>query len=106
MDVFHKRLGRHQAPPSERKSHNPTYAGILEELAHFVNFTVTEPQTGGWLAAYPTRATLPLVSNLNFVGGQTVPNLATVGLTNAQATLFNGSWGSVQMVADVFAYIL
>ena len=72
----------------------------------FMNFTVAEPQAPGWLAAYPTQATLPLVSNLNFVGGQTVPNLATVGLTNAQATLFNGSWGSVQMVADVFAYIL
>jgi len=47
-----------------------------------------------------------LVSNLNFVGGQTVPNLATVGLTNGQATLYNGSGGTVQMVVDVFAYIL
>jgi len=72
----------------------------------FMNFTVTKPQTNGWVAAYPTQASLPLVSNVNFVGGQTVPNLATLGLTNAQATLFNGSWGSVQMVADVFAYIL
>ncbi len=72
----------------------------------FINLTVTEARTAGWLAAYPTQASLPLVSNLNFVGGQTVPNLATVGLTNAQATLFNGSLGSVQMVADVFAYIL
>ena len=61
----------------------------------FMNLTVAEPQAPGWLAAYPTQATQPLVSNLNFVGGQTVPNLATVGLTNAQATLFNGSWGSV-----------
>jgi len=35
-----------------------------------------------------------------------VPNLATVGLTNGQATFHNGSGGTVQMVADVFAYIL
>jgi len=72
----------------------------------FMNLTLTEPKTPGWLAAYPTQATLPLVSNLNFVGGQTVPNLATVGLTNGQATLYNGSGGTVQMVVDVFAYIL
>ncbi len=72
----------------------------------FMNFTVTDPQTAGWVAAYPTQASLPLVSNVNFVGGQVVPNLATVGLTNGQASLFNGSWGSTHMVVDVFAYIL
>ncbi len=72
----------------------------------FMNFTVTDPQTAGWVAAYPTQASLPLVSNVNFVGGQVVPNLATVGLTNGQVSLFNGSWGPTHMVVDVFAYIL
>jgi hypothetical protein len=72
----------------------------------FMNVTVTEAKTVGWVAAYPTQASLPLVSNLNFWGGQTVPNLASVGLNNAQATLYNGSGDSVQLVADVFAYIL
>ena len=38
--------------------------------------------------------------------GNDVPNLATVGLANGQASLFNGSGGTVQLVADVFAYIL
>jgi hypothetical protein len=72
----------------------------------FMNLTVTDPQGVGWVAAYPTQASLPLVSNLNFVGRQTVPNLATVGLANYQATLYNGSGATVQLVADVFAYIL
>ena len=72
----------------------------------FMNLTVTDPKSSGWLAAYPTQAALPLVSNLNFLGGQTVPNLATVGLANGQATLYNGAPGAVQMVVDVFAYIL
>jgi hypothetical protein len=72
----------------------------------FINLTVTQPGSSGWLAAYATQATLPLVSNLNFAGSQTVPNLATVGLTNGQATLYNGAPGAVQMVVDVFAYIL
>jgi len=72
----------------------------------FMNLTVTEPTAGGWMSAYPTQATQPLVSNLNFVAGQTVPNLATVGLKYGQATLYNGSGGTVQVVADLFAYIL
>jgi subtilisin family serine protease len=72
----------------------------------FMNLTVTETNAIGWVSAYPTQGSLPLVSNLNFAPGQTVPNLATVGLTAGQATLHNGSWGTVQIVADVFAYIL
>jgi subtilisin family serine protease len=74
----------------------------------FMNLTVTETQAPGWLAAYATQATRPLVSNLNFEAGQTVPNLATVGLSDGLATVYNGSLnrGTVQMVIDVFAYIL
>jgi serine protease len=72
----------------------------------FMNLTVTEAQTAGYLSAYPPANSPPVVSNLNFAGGQTVPNLVSVGLANGQLELFNGSLGSVQMVADVFAYIL
>ncbi|HET7724403.1 MAG TPA: hypothetical protein VFK68_07165, partial [Propionibacteriaceae bacterium] len=82
--------------------------GSIPSGAHgvFMNLTVTEPSAGGWVAAYPTQASLPLVSNVNFVAGQTVPNLATVGLANGQATLYDGSGGTVQLVADIFGYIL
>ena len=72
----------------------------------FMNLTVTDTRTNGWVAAYPTQASLPLVSNLNFIAGQTVPNLATVGLASSRATLYNGSGATVQLVADVFAYVL
>jgi hypothetical protein len=71
-----------------------------------MNLTVVEPKVGGWVSAYPAQGVPPLVSNVNFVGGQTMPNLATVGLMNAQATLHNGSAATVQLVVDVFAYIL
>ncbi len=75
-----------------------------------MNLTVTEP-TGSWLrVGLPgIRRTRPYVSNLNFDAGATVPNLASVGLTNAQATIFVASAPTVvwsHMVADVFAYIL
>ncbi|HSN10558.1 MAG TPA: S8 family peptidase [Propionibacteriaceae bacterium] len=82
--------------------------GQVPSGAHgvFMNLTVTDPRAGGWVAAYPTQSSLPLVSNLNFVAAQTVPNLATVGLAGGQATLYNGSTGTVQLVTDIFGYIL
>jgi Subtilase family len=72
----------------------------------FMNLTVTEPQAAGWVSAYPTQSSPPLVSNVNYVPGQTVPNLATVGLASSKATLLNGSSKTVQLVADIFGYIL
>lgn len=44
------------------------------------NLTVTEPDSAGYLTAYPCDQAVPDASNVNFVGGQTVPNLATVKL--------------------------
>jgi hypothetical protein len=71
-----------------------------------INLTVADPQTAGWLAAYPPNVTQPGVSNLNFTAGKVVPNLSLATLDNGSATLFNGSSGSVQIVADVLAYVL
>lgn len=72
----------------------------------FMNLTVTETKAPGYLSAYPSGPR-PLVSNLNFQANSTVPNLATVGLNASKVTLYNGSanYGTIQMVADVFAYI-
>ncbi|HWS88219.1 MAG TPA: PKD domain-containing protein [Pyrinomonadaceae bacterium] len=44
------------------------------------NATVTEPAAYGWIILYPTGAQQPVVSNLNYVAGQTVPNAFNVGL--------------------------
>jgi hypothetical protein len=65
-----------------------------------LNVTVTNPTQSGFLTVYPTGATLPVASNLNFVAGQTVPNRVIVPLgTGGQVTIFNGP-GSVDVVAD------
>jgi hypothetical protein len=74
----------------------------------FMNLTVTETTGSGYISAYPASGTRPTISNLNFGPGATVPNLAAVGLTGSQATVFVavGTSGSVQLVADIFAYIL
>jgi hypothetical protein len=44
---------------------------------------------------------------VNFVPGQTIPNLVTVRLgTNSQVTLRNNSTGTVHLIADVAGYFL
>jgi hypothetical protein len=72
-----------------------------------LNVTVTAPATAGYLTVYGNGSARPGVSNLNFVKGQTVPNLvvAQVG-TNGKVALYNGSGGTVQLIADVSGYYL
>jgi hypothetical protein len=66
-----------------------------------MNVTVTKPAKGGNLTVYPGSGAVPLVSNLNFSAGQTVPNLVTVQLSSAEVSIHNNSGGSVQVVADL-----
>lgn len=75
-------------------------------LGALINLTVTDPRAPGWLAAYPPGVDRPQVSNLNFTAGKTVPNLALATLSNGDVVLYNGSASTVQMVADVLAYVL
>jgi subtilisin family serine protease len=69
-----------------------------------MNVTVTGPTNPGFLTAWPTGAARPTISNLNFVPGQTVPNLVTVKLgAGGKVSLFN-SQGNTQVIADVVGY--
>ena len=70
-----------------------------------LNVTVTQPGKGGYITVYPTGATEPLTSSLNFTNGQTVGNMviATLG-TDGKVTLKNGSGGTVHIIADVTGY--
>ena len=72
-----------------------------------LNVTVTGPTGTGYVTVYDDGATLPLASNLNFVAGQTVPNLviARVG-ANGKVALYNGSAATIQLIADVSGYYL
>jgi hypothetical protein len=78
------------------------------DIAAFVlNVTATNPSGGGFLTLYPEGIGLigpPLASDLNFVRGQTVPNLVVVAtLWNQYFDLFNGA-GTVDVVIDVDGY--
>jgi len=72
-----------------------------------LNVTVVTPVTSGFVTVYGDGSTRPAVSNLNFVKGQTVPNLvvAPVG-PRGKVALYNGSAGSIQLLADVSGYHL
>ena len=66
-----------------------------------LNVTVTNASAPSYLTVFPTGGTVPVVSNLNFSGGQTVPNrvLVKVG-AGGKVTFFNSS-GTVDVIADV-----
>jgi hypothetical protein len=70
-----------------------------------LNVTATEPTAPGYITVYPDGVSQPLASNLNFSPGQTVPNLviAPVG-ADGKVDFYNGSGGTVQLVADVNGY--
>ena len=70
--------------------------------AAVLNVTVTEPTAPGYITVWGEGTSQPLASNLNFVPGQTVPNLviAPIG-PDGKIDLYNGSAGSVQLIADV-----
>ena len=66
-----------------------------------LNVTVTEPSAGSFLTVSPTGETRPLASNLNYVAGQTVPNLVVAKLgAGGKVDLFNSS-GTTHVIADV-----
>ena len=68
-----------------------------------LNVTAVTPAAAGFVTVYPTGASRPLASNLNFVGGQVVANFVIAKLgTGGKVSLYNspGS-GPVHLVADV-----
>jgi hypothetical protein len=69
-----------------------------------LNVTVTNTTAPGYLTVFPAGVTKPVASNLNWVPGQTVPNLVAVALgTGGSVTVFNSA-GSVDVIFDVAGY--
>ena len=66
-----------------------------------LNVTVTQPSAYSFLTVFPTGQPRPSASNLNFITGQTVPNLvlAKVG-AGGKVSLYN-ALGTAQVIADV-----
>jgi hypothetical protein len=67
--------------------------------AHALNLTVTDPQAGGWVGAYPCGTAWPGTSSINFTAGQTVAN-AVVAAAGADGRLCLLTSGQVNLIVD------
>lgn len=73
--------------------------------AAVMNVTVAYPTAQGHVTIYPDGTERPLVSSLNFVAGETVPNLVTVRTgTNGKVDFYTFSAGQTALIADVAGY--
>ncbi|MDG4806689.1 right-handed parallel beta-helix repeat-containing protein [Micromonospora sp. WMMD1120] len=75
-----------------------------DATAVVLNVTVTAPTTSGVLKVFPAGAPVPAASNLNFVAGQSIPNLVTVPVVGGKVDIHNASSGSTHVIADVAGY--
>src|SRR4030088_1184918 len=53
-----------------------------DSTAVVINVTATDTAADGFLSVFPAGGVHPITSSLQWVPGQTVPNLVTVGLGN------------------------
>ncbi len=70
-----------------------------------LNVTAVDATAPGYFTVYPNGQTRPLASNINFVGGQTVPNLVFVRLgAQNKVNVFN-SGGNTHVIFDVAGWL-
>lgn len=64
------------------------------------NLTAVAPTGGGYLSVFPTGQALPSTSSVNFLPGQTVPNLVFATLGTNSVSIYNGG-DSTHVLIDV-----
>lgn len=75
--------------------------------AAVLNIVAVAPSSNGYITAFPSGATKPQTSSLNFSAGNTTSKESTIKIgTNGQVTFFNGSGSSINIVVDVLGYFV
>ena len=69
-----------------------------------MNVTETAATTSGYLTVFPAGQALPTASSLNFVAGRSVPNEVIVPVTDGKVQIYNGSLGTVHILADLAGF--
>ena len=73
--------------------------------AVIANVTATNTTTIGYLTAWPSGSPRPVASSLNFMPGQSVPNLVMLKLgANGQLSIFN-ELGTTDVIVDVMGFV-
>lgn len=85
-----------------------TIAGVggvpSNATAVVLNVTVTDTSASSYLSVYPQGASQPMISDLNWTAGRTVPNLVVAAIgANGQIVMFNHS-GGADAVVDVVGW--
>jgi len=76
-----------------------------DATAVVMNVTATNPTAAGFATVFPAGGIFPTpASNLNFVPGQTVPNLTMVQIGDNGKVSFYNSAGSTDLIADVVGW--
>lgn len=70
-----------------------------------VNLTAVNPSGGGYITMWPTGGERPVVSNVNFGPGQTVPNLGILKIGGDGTISVFSEVGTVDFLIDVMAYV-
>jgi hypothetical protein len=73
-------------------------------IAVIANVTATEPTGVGHLSLWPTGTVEPTVSNVNFVAGQTVPNLAIVKVGDGGTVQLASGGSGTAAIVDVLGW--
>jgi uncharacterized protein YkwD len=84
----------------------PAMVSSTPPTAVVINVTVTHATTpnAGWLTIWPDQAAMPTESDLNFVSGQTVPNLVVVKVPSTGKIQINNATGSTDVLVDVVGW--
>ncbi|MHB8325685.1 MAG: G1 family glutamic endopeptidase [Candidatus Dormibacteria bacterium] len=69
-----------------------------------LNVTVTDTTAAGYLSVYPAGLSRPVISNLNWIQGETVANLVIVPVGGGGQVGFYNSAGSTDLVVDLEGY--
>jgi len=82
------------------------YGGVPAGAGAVVlNLTATDAAQVGYVTSFASGTCRPFTSSVNFGAGQTVANMVTVPIgANGEVSLYNGSQGTIDLVADVFGY--
>lgn len=69
-----------------------------------LNVTATNPTRSSFLTVWPSGAGRPTASNLNFVAGQTMPNMVIAKVRTGGQVSIDNNTGNVDVVVDVLGW--
>ncbi len=73
--------------------------------AVIMNVTATQSSAAGFITVWPSDQSRPLVSNLNYIAAQTIPNMVISTVSaNGNVSFYNGSTGTTHLIADVMGW--